>query len=86
MIMIWTEGEYYLPRYKYAGTNQHGDRFKRLPSKKIKVAGLSCKLNSSVDIQCLILLSHSLDVPVHYNFEDQVSYIEVISAEAVRRL
>ena len=84
--MTWTEGEYHLPRYKYAGTNQHGDRFKRSPSKKIKVARLSCETNSSIDIQCLILLSHSLDVPVHYDFEDRMAYIEVISAEAVRRL
>ena len=84
--MTWIEGEYYLPRYKYTGTNQYGDRFKRSPSKKVKVARLSCKTNSPVDTQHLILLSHSLDVPVHYDFEDGMAYIEVMSAEAIRRL
>ena len=83
--MTWTTGYYYLPRYKYVSTNQYGSRFKRTPQKKLNTARLSCKLKDTTDMAQLILLSHSLDVSVHFDFEDQTAYIEVVSADALRR-
>lgn len=83
--MTWTTGYYYMPQYGYVSVNQHGERFKKIQQKKLNVARLSCKLNNATDMAELILLSHSLDVSVHYDFEDQMAYIEVVSADVLRR-
>ena len=37
--MTYTTEYYYAPRYEYASTNQHGNRFKRVLAKKINEAG-----------------------------------------------
>jgi len=82
--MRWIERYYNLPQYKYAGTNQHGDRFKRVPTKNLNIARMDCEISDSADVQTLILFSHTLNVPVHYDFENHTAYIEVMSADAVR--
>ena len=82
--MIWETGYYYAPRYKYVSCNQHGDRFKRKGSKRLSIAKLSCKHSDAAGMSHLILMSHSLDVPVHYDFKDHTAYIEVMSSDAVR--
>lgn len=84
--MNWTKEYAYIPQYKFTSTNQHGDRFKRISSKKLSIAHISCKKDDVVGLLKLILLSHTLDVPVRYDFEDeQEAYIEVISEEALKR-
>ena len=83
--MIWNTSYYYQPQYEYVSTNQHGNRFKRASQKMLNTVIMSCEIDGSLDIQQLILLSHSLDVPVHYNFKAGKAYIEVMSAEQVRR-
>ena len=84
--MEWSKGEYYLPRYSRTSINQHGDRYKRIASKRISMVRLTCATNDSDGTQKLILLSHHLNVPVHYDFDEQKAYIEVVSAEEVRKL
>ena len=81
--MTYETGYYYAPQYKYTGTNQHGDRFKSVPSKKIIVGKLSCKCNDTDELKQLILLSDRLRVPVRYDFEEQMAYIELMGADAV---
>lgn len=81
--MIWTKDYEHLLQYQYVSSNQHGNRYKIDSSKRLNVATLSCETNSS-EIETLILLSHTLNVPVHYDFEDHTAYIEVMSADAVR--
>ena len=83
-MMTWVTGYYYAPRYEYVSCNQHGDRFKRKASKKLSVARLGCKLSDATALSRLVLLSHSLDVPVHYDFEDHEAYIKVMGADAVK--
>jgi len=82
--MIWEIGYYYAPRYKYVSCNQHGDRFKRKASKKLNIAKLSCKTNDNVGLTHLALLSHHLNVSIHYDFEDHTAFIEIMSSDAVR--
>ncbi len=76
---------YHAPRYEYANCNQHGTRYKKKPSKKINAVKLSCDRNNASDLEDLILLGHTLNVPVHYDFNEGRAYIEIMSAEAVRR-
>lgn len=83
--MTWTKDTIYIPQYEWTSSNQHGDRFKRKASKKLSVATLSCKTNNAIDLTKLILLSDTLDVPVHYDFEDHTAFIKLISYEAYRR-
>lgn len=71
------------PIYVYTGSNQYGDRYKTEEQKEFRVATLSSDCTNTTDMRNLILLSHKLDVPVHYDFEDGVAYIEVVSAEAI---
>jgi len=82
--MTWEIGYYYAPRYEYVSCNQHGDRFKQKTSKRLSIAKLSCKHSNATDMSRLILLSHHLNVPVHYDFEDHTAFIEVMSSDAVR--
>ncbi len=82
--MTWETTFYYLPQYKHVSCNQHGDRFKKTGSKVFRIARLTCKTGNEADISCLILLSHSLNAPVHYDFEKHNAYIEVMSADVVR--
>ena len=83
--MQWTKEYVYIPKYKYTSSNQYGDRFKRLPSERLSIARLSCKPTDTDGLKKLILLSHTLDVPVRYDFEgEQEAYIEVVSGEALR--
>lgn len=84
--MTYTTEYYYAPRYKHTSSNQHGDRFKRASAKKINVVRLSCSRRDTSELESLILFSHTLNVPVHYDFEDNTAYIEIMSAEAVRNI
>ena len=82
--MTWETEYYYVPRYEYVSCNQYGDRFKRKANKRLSVAKLSCEATNVSDMKRLILMSHTLGVPVHYDFEDHTAYIEVMSSDAVR--
>ena len=83
--MRWNKGYAYVPQYKLTSTNQHGNRFKWIGTKKLSIARLSCERTDADGLTKLILLSHILDVPVRYNFEgDQEAYIEVVSGEALK--
>ena len=82
--MIYETRYYYAPQYKYAGINQHGERFKIAPSKQITVAKLKCKPDDADELKQLVLLSDRLRAPVRYDFENQMAYIELMSADTVR--
>lgn len=84
--MTYTTEYYYVPRYEYASSNQFGDRFKRTASKKINVAKLSCKRDNASDLEDLIVLGHTLNVPVHYDFTKNIAFIRIMSGEAVMQL
>ena len=83
--MTYTTEYYYAPRYDYTSSNQYGDRFKKISSKKINVVTLSCKRDNASDLEDLVVFSHTLNVPVHYDFKENRAYIEIMSAEAVKQ-
>ena len=82
--MIYETGYYYAPQYKYVSVNQHGERFKKAPTKQIIVARLKCESNDVDGLKQLVLLSDRLKTPVHYDFENQLAYVELMSADTVR--
>lgn len=84
--MQWTKGYAYVPQYQMQATaNQHGDRFKRDGLSRISVARMECKYDaSSVEMLKLIMLSDTLDVPVRYDWDNYIAYIEVVSGEALK--
>ena len=76
----------YINKYEMTSINQHGCRYKKLPSfKQLTVAKLSAYLNNAGDLVDLIILSDRLRVPVNYDFDSkpQVAFIKVVSAEAL---
>ncbi len=83
--MTWVKTYKYLPQYEYVNTNQHGDRYKRIADKQIGCAKLSADVSDVRDLRDLILLSHFLEVPVHYDFksEPQTAFIEVAAKEVI---
>ncbi len=83
--MTWEETYKYLPQYEYVSTNQHGNRYRQIADKQISCAKLSADVSDVRDLRDLILLSHFLEIPVHYNFKSspQTAYIEVMAKEAV---
>ena len=83
--MTYATEYYYAPRYKYTSSNQHGDRFKKIAPKKINVVKLSCKRDNASDLEDLVVLSHTLNVPVHYDFEKGEASIKITSGEEVER-
>jgi len=84
--MIYETNYYYAPRFKYANRNQHGTRYKKINSKQINVVALSCERTNTSDLEDLVVLSHTLNVPVHYDFKTNRAYIKLMSAEAVKKL
>jgi len=84
--MTYTTTYHYAPRYEYTSSNQHGARFKKVASKKINVVKLSCKKDNASELEDLIVLGHTLNVPVHYDFKNGNAYIEIMSADVVRQL
>ena len=84
--MTYTTEYYYAPRYGYTSTNQHGERFKRKPSKQINVVKLSCERTNASDLEDLVVFSHTLNVPVHYDFKENRVFIRIMSGEAVMQL
>ena len=83
--MTWEKSYKYLPRYEYVSTNQHGDRYKRIADKQISCAKLSADVSDVRDLRDLILLSHFLEAPVHYDFKSdpQTAFIEVAAKEVI---
>ena len=81
--MKWEKEYRYIRKYEYASTNQHGERYKYLKQNRVSVAVISCDTDNAYDFRQLILLSHTLDVPVRYNFDKQAAYIEAVSNEAL---
>ncbi len=81
--MMWGHKITNISVYERVSTNQHGDRYKERGTKDIRVARLESDCKNLIDMRTLILLSHELSVPVHYNFDDEIVYIEVVSAEAI---
>lgn len=82
--MTWTKTYKHIPQYEFTSSNQHGMRYKRIASKLISCARLEADASDVTDMRTLILLSHHLDVPVHFNFDKpQTAYIEVMAKEAV---
>lgn len=84
--MTYTIEYYYAPRYEYTSSNQHGQRYKRKASKQINVVKLACKRTDASDLEDLVVLSHTLNVPVHYDFEANTAFIKIMSGEAVMTL
>lgn len=84
--MTYTTEYYYASRYEHTSTNQYGNRHKRIAPKKINVVKLSCKKDNASDLETLVVLSHTLSVPVHYDFKKGVAFIRIMSGEAVMQL
>jgi hypothetical protein len=81
----WTKTKIYAPRYQKAGVNQHGFRYKQKGSVGLDCCRIEAKTTDTDGLRLLILLSHNLNAPVHYDFDanPQKAYIEVVSAETV---
>ncbi|KKM02952.1 hypothetical protein LCGC14_1779250 [marine sediment metagenome] len=82
--MIWETKYTYLPKYEFTSTSKHGDRFKRKDTRQLRVARMETPCDNISDMKHLILLSHHLDVPVHYSFDEpQTAFIEIIAKESI---
>lgn len=82
--MIYRKEYKYIPKYEYASTNQHGERFKLVNHERISI----CKLIASDESenQQLILLGTTLDIPVRFDFNSHRAYIELVSAEFIKTI
>ena len=83
--MTYSTTYYYASTYKYVSSNQHGERFKQGDSERINVVRLACKRDNASDLEDLVVLGHTLNVPVHYEFKTNQAFIEIMSADAVRK-
>ncbi len=83
--MTWEKTFIYVQRYEFTSSNQHGMRYKQIRTKQVNCAKLLADISDADDLRRLILLSHSLNVPVHYDFttDPQTAFIEVVAKEAV---
>ena len=81
--MTYISGYYYAPHYEFTNRNQHGERFKRISSKQLCTLELSCERTNASDLEDLIIFSHTLNTPVHYDFDANRASIKIMSAQAV---
>lgn len=85
--MHWDSSKYkYLPKYQYTNSNQYGARYRKRGSLQLRVLRLTADIGNAENLSRLILFSHSLNVPVHYDFDKQKAWIEVVSTEALNDL
>ncbi len=84
--MQWSKEYTYIPQYEYVSTNQYGDRFRNKGQKQLSVACLIAEVGNAYDLRQLILLSHHLNVPVHYDFstDPQTAYIKIVARESIK--
>ena len=76
----------YRPQYEWTSSNQHGNRFKKIGTKQIRVAKLSAKRTDANDLTNLVLLSDRLRVPIYYDFDadPQVACIKIVAKDALK--
>ncbi len=82
--MIYRKEYKYIPKYEYASMNQHGERFKLKKHEKISI----CKIiaTDEEETKTLICIGTTLDVPVRYDFNSQRAYLELMSAEEIKKI
>ncbi len=88
--MIWSKDSILIKNYKYTGSNQHGDHYKRGNNVRINTVTISVEMCDahSTDLKTLILFSEHLGIPVRYKFKEEdddqdTAYIELVSREAL---
>jgi hypothetical protein len=72
--------------YEYAGSNQHGDRYKIKEYKSIRVLNLSVEFNSNTsDMWSLMAICHSLNVAPKWETIDgkQRMSVDVIAEKSL---
>ena len=82
--MTYETEYYYALQYEQTSGCFQTARYKKICSRKIIVAKLSCDCNNAKDLKELVLLSDRLQVPVCYDFEEQIAYIKLISADTMK--
>ena len=81
------ESGIFIPKYEYTGTNQHGDRYKKIESIVLPTLTLSVDVAGATtgDLKQLILLGSSLDIAPKYDFDEPQSIsIRLLSATALQ--
>lgn len=82
--MNWSIKYKYIEQYKHVSCNQYGNRYKRLDSKRVKVVKMSTKYAKDAgELSQLIIMGDQLDIPVRFNFDHSIAYIEIVSAEVI---
>lgn len=83
--MLYESNHLWLPQYEYVSCNQHGDRYKQVADKRVRMVRMTAQVQHASDLQDLIILSHELGVPVHHNYETkpQTAWIEIVAKEGL---
>ena len=79
--MKWEKTFTHRTIYSYVSCNQHGNRYKATGTNNLSVCRMTADTTDATDMSRLVLLSHHLDCPVRYDFDDHTAYIEVVSRE-----
>ena len=82
--MIYRKEYKFIPKYEYTSTNQHGDRFKIEQNERVSI----CKVTATdrEEERLLICMSTTLDVPVRFDFHSNRAYIQLMSAEEIKKI
>lgn len=82
--MTYKTEYYHIPQYEQTSGYSQTARFKKMCSRKIIVARLSCEFDDANGLKQLVLLSDRLQIPVRWDAKKQMAYIELMSADTVR--
>ena len=81
--MTFEKSSKYVEEFKYVGSNQHGARYKQVSRKHVPTVILSAACDHSGDLSKLIILGDHLKIPVKYDFENSMAYIEIMSVKGI---
>ena len=72
-------------RYEYAGSNQHGSRYKKGTVRSLRTCTLTSGFTASevYDMRLLAILSDRLGVPLRFDFESQTASIEILATSSI---
>ena len=81
--MTFEKSSKYIEKFKYAGSNQHGARYKKVSQRHVPSVIMSAKHDDAAGLEKLIILGDHLKVPVKYDFRTNMASIEIMSAKGM---
>jgi len=86
-IMIYKRDAVYVDQYELSSDGKHGSRYREVRQKCVRLCRMTANPKTEPDgMITLLCLSDQLQIPIHWDFDQQQAYLEVCSTDVVRTI